>query len=130
MSQPQPGRKKILVVDDEADLTTLSRLTLEYHGFEVDTFNDAQEALLNYRPDYYDLAILDIKMPKMDGFELYDEIKKKDHKARICFFTASELYYEKFRKREYDAIDKTLFIQKPINTEELLEEVNRIIHSS
>jgi DNA-binding response OmpR family regulator len=130
MGQPQPGRKKILVVDDEADLTTLSRLTLEYHGFEVDTFNDAQEALLNYRPDYYDLAILDIKMPKMDGFELYDEIKKKDHKARICFFTASELYYEKFRKREYDAIDKTLFIQKPINTEELLEEVNRIIHSS
>jgi DNA-binding response OmpR family regulator len=129
MGQPQPGRKKILVVDDEADLTTLSRLTLEYHGFEVDTFNDAQEALLNYRPDYYDLAILDIKMPKMDGFELYDEIKKKDHKARICFFTASELYYEKFRKREYDAIDKTLFIQKPINTEELLEEVNRI-HSS
>ena len=130
MSQPQPGRKKILVVDDEADLTMLSRLTLEYHGFEVDTFNDAQEALLNYRPDYYDLAILDIKMPKMDGFELYDEIKKKDHKAKICFFTASELYYEKFRKREYDAIDKTLFIQKPINTEELLEEVNRIIHSS
>jgi DNA-binding response OmpR family regulator len=130
MSQPQPGRKKILVADDEADLTTLSRLTLEYHGFEVDTFNDAQEALLNYRPDYYDLAILDIKMPKMDGFELYDEIKKKDHKARICFFTASELYYEKFRKREYDAIDKTLFIQKPIHTEELLKEVNRIIHSS
>jgi DNA-binding response OmpR family regulator len=130
MSQPQPGRKKILVVDDEADLTMLSRLALEYHGFEVDTFNDAQEALLNYRPDYYDLAILDIKMPKMDGFKLYDEIKKKDHKAKICFFTASELYYEKFRKREYDAIDKTLFIQKPINTEELLEEVNRIIHSS
>jgi DNA-binding response OmpR family regulator len=131
MSHPQPGRKKILVVDDEADLTMLSRLTLEYHGFEVDTFNDAQEALLNYRLDYYDLAILDIKMPKMDGFELYDEIKKKDHKAKICFFTASELYYEKFRKREYDAIGKTtLFIQKPINTEELLEEVNRIIHSS
>jgi DNA-binding response OmpR family regulator len=118
-------------VDDEADLTMLSRLTLEYHGFEVYTFNDAQEALLNYRPDYYDLAILDIKMPKKDGFELYDEIKKKDHKAKICFFTASELYYEKFRKREYDAIGKTtLFIQKPINTEELLEEVNRIINSS
>jgi DNA-binding response OmpR family regulator len=130
MSEPQPGRKKILVVDDEPDLTMLSRLALEDDGFKVDTFNDAQEALLNYRPDYYDLAILDIKMPKMDGFELYDEIKKKDHKAKICFFTASELYYEKFRKKEYDAIDKTLFIQKPINTEELLEEVNRIIHSS
>jgi DNA-binding response OmpR family regulator len=127
MSQSKQGRKKILVVDDEADLTLLFRLALEYHGFEVDTFNDPQEALLNYKPDNYDLAILDIKMPKMDGFELYDEIKKKDHKAKICFLTASELYYEQFRKREYNAIDKSLFIRKPIDTEELVMEVNRMI---
>jgi DNA-binding response OmpR family regulator len=83
MSHPHQGRKKILVVDDEADLTMLCNLTLEYHGFKVDTFNDPQEALSNYRPDYYDLVILDIKMPKMDGFQLYDEIKKKDHKAKF-----------------------------------------------
>jgi DNA-binding response OmpR family regulator len=127
MSQSKQGRKKILVVDDEADLTLLFRLALEYHRFEVDTFNDPQEALLNYKPDNYDLAILDIKMPKMDGFELYDEIKKKDHKAKICFLTASELYYEQFRKREYNAIDKSLFIRKPIDTEELVMEVNRMI---
>src|ERR671923_1630340 len=126
MSHPQPGRKKILVVDDEADLTMLSRRALEYHGFEVDTFNDAQEALLNYRPDYYDLAILDIKMPKMDGFKLYDEIKKKDHKAKVCFLTASELYYEEFRKKEYYALDRNLFIRKPIANEELLREVSKI----
>ena len=121
------GQKKILVVDDEADLTMFCALTLEYHGFKVDTFNDPQEALSNYKPDYYDLVILDIKMPKMDGFELYDEIKNKDHKAKVCFLTASELYYEEFRKREYSAIDKNLFIRKPIQNEELIKEVTRII---
>ena len=111
MGLPQQGQKKILVVDDEPDLTMLCRLALEYHGFKVDSFNDPQEALSNYQPGYYDLVILDIKMPKMDGFLLYDEIKKKDHKAKVCFLTASELYYEQFRKREYNAIDKNLFIR-------------------
>jgi DNA-binding response OmpR family regulator len=130
MSHPQHGQKKILAVDDEDDLTMLCSLALEYHGFKVDTFNDPQDALSNFKPDYYDLVILDIKMPKMDGFQLYDEIKKKDHKAKVCFLTASELYYEEFRKREYYAIDKNLFIRKPIENEELLKEVNRIINSA
>jgi DNA-binding response OmpR family regulator len=123
------GKKKILVVDDETDLTTLFGLVLEYHGFKVYTFNDPREALSNYKPNYYDLVILDIKMPKMDGFELYDEIKKKDQKAKVCFLTASELYYEEFRKKEYCAIDKILFIRKPIENEELINRVNRIISS-
>ena len=126
MSHPHQGQK-ILVVDDEADLTMLCSLALGYHGFKVDTFNDPQEALSNYKPEYYDLVILDIKMPKMDGFRLYDEIKKKDRKAKVCFLTASELYYHEFRQREYDAIDKNLFIRKPIDNEELIREVNRII---
>ncbi len=65
----------------------------------------------------------------MDGFQLYDEIKKKDHKAKVCFLTASELYYQEFRKREYDVIDKNLSIRKPIGNEVLLKEVNRIIGS-
>ena len=130
MGLPQQGQKKILVVDDEPDLTMLCRLALEYHGFKVDSFNDPQEALSNYQPGYYDLVILDIKMPKMDGFLLYDEIKKKDHKAKVCFLTASELYYEQFRKREYNAIDKNLFIRKPIENEELTNQVNRIISSA
>ncbi len=129
MSQLQQGQKKILVVDDEADLTMLCRFALEYHGFKVDTFNDPQEALSNYKPDYYDLVILDIKMPKMDGFQLYNEIKKKDQNAKVCFLTASELYYKEFREKEYNALDKNLFIQKPIQNEELLKEVNRRISS-
>src|SRR5918997_2730846 len=129
MGLPQQGQKKILVVDDEPDLTLLCSLALEYYGFKVETFTDPQKALSNYKPSYYDLVILDITMPKMDGFQLYDEIKKKDQKAKVCFLTASELYYEEFRKKEYNAIDKNLFIRKPIGNEELLIEVNRRISS-
>jgi DNA-binding response OmpR family regulator len=120
-------RIRILAVDDEPDLTMLCRMSLEHYGFEVDTFNDPQEALSKFKPGSYDLVILDIKMPKMDGFELYHKIKKKDINANICFLTASELYYEEFRKKEYYALDKSMFIRKPIDNEELVKEVNKMI---
>jgi DNA-binding response OmpR family regulator len=118
---------RILVVDDEPDLTQVSTLALEYHGFKVDAFNDPQEALAKFEPGLYDLVILDIKMPKMDGFELYHEIKKKDSNAKVCFLTASELYYEEFRKKEYYALDRDMFIRKPIENEELVKEINKMI---
>ena len=120
-------RGRILAIDDEPDLTMLCKMALEHDGFEVNTFNDPKEALSNYKPGYYDLVILDIKMPKMDGFELYHEIKKKDANAKVCFLTASELYYEEFRKKEYGALDKGLFIRKPIDNDELVSEVQKMI---
>ncbi len=121
------NNNRILVVDDEPDLTQVSALALEYHGFKVDSFNDPQEALSKFKPGSYDLIILDIKMPKMDGFELYHEIKKKDNNAKVCFLTASELYYEEFRKKEYCALDRNLFIQKPIDNEDLVKEINKML---
>ena len=121
------NNKRILVVDDEPDLTQVSTLALEYHGFKVDSFNDPQEALSKFKPGSYDLIILDIKMPKMDGFELYHEIKKKDDNAKVCFLTASELYYEEFRKEEYCALDRNLFIQKPIDNEDLVKQINKML---
>jgi DNA-binding response OmpR family regulator len=123
-------RIRILAVDDEPDLTMLCRMSLEHYRFEVDTFNDPQEALSKFKPGSYDLVILDIKMPKMDGFELYYEIKKKDNNAKVCFLTASELYYKEFRTNEYNALDKKLFIRKPIDNEELLKEVNKMMSSA
>jgi DNA-binding response OmpR family regulator len=120
-------KSRILVVDDEPDLIQVSTLALEYHGFKVDSFNDPQEALSKYKPGLYDLVILDIKMPKMDGFELYHEIKKKDNNANVCFLTASELYYEEFREKEYWALDRNLFIRKPIDNEELVKEIKKMI---
>ena len=127
--QPHQGQKRILAVDDEPDITMFCSFALEYYGFKVDTFNDSEEALSNFKPHYYDLVILDIKMPKMDGFELYDELKKKDNDVKVCFLTASELYYEEFRRKEYNALDKSLFIRKPIDNEDLLKEVNLIMTS-
>ena len=121
------NNNRILVVDDEPDLTQVSTLALEYHGFKVDSFNDPQEALSKFKPGSYDLIILDIKMPKMDGFELYHEIKKKDNNAKVCFLTASELYYEEFGKEEYCALDRNLFIQKPIDNEDLVKEINKML---
>lgn len=118
---------RILVVDDEPDLTQVSTLALEYHGYKVDSFNDPQEALSKFKPGSYDLIILDIKMPKMDGFELYHEIKKKDNNAKVCFLTASELYYEEFRNKEYRALDRNLFIRKPIDNEDLVKEINKML---
>jgi len=65
--------KRIMVVDDESDLTLFSSLSLEYHGFKVETYDESKKALSNFKPGYYDVIILDIKMPNMDGFELYRE---------------------------------------------------------
>jgi DNA-binding response OmpR family regulator len=120
--------KRIMVVDDESDLTLFYRVSLEY-GFEVETFNDPRKALSNFKPGYYDLVILDIKMPGIEGFELYTKIQKIDSKVKVCFLTASELYYEEFRTKEYSTLDKDLFIRKPIGNEELIKEIDRLIEN-
>ena len=117
MDEERRKGKRIMVVDDESDLTLFYSMSLEYQGFKVEAFNDPKKALLNFKPDYYDLVVLDIKMPDMDGFELYNEILKIDSKANVCFLTASELYYKEFRDKEYNALDKDLFIRKPIANE-------------
>jgi DNA-binding response OmpR family regulator len=119
--------KRIMIVDDEFDLTLFYKMLLEFHGFRVDTFNDPRKALSSFKPDYYNLVILDIKMPGMDGFELNEELQKIDSKVNVCFLTASELYYKEFRKKEYYALNKELFIRKPVEDEELLKEINRLI---
>ena len=120
-------RKRICIVDDEPDIILLCKLVLEEAGYEVVTFTDSLSALHNFKPNFYDLVILDIKMPRMDGFELYHEIKKKDNNAKVCFLTASELYYEEFRKKEYSALDRNLFLRKPIGNEELVKEIQKMI---
>ena len=122
--------KRIMVVDDEHDLTLYYKMSLKYYGFEVEAFNDPKRALSNFKPDYYDLIILDIKMPDMDGFELHRLIKEKDPNVKACFLTASELYYKEFRTKEYSTLDKELFIRKPIGNEELIKEIKRLIRNN
>jgi CheY-like chemotaxis protein len=121
--------KKIMLVDDESDVISVLEIVLNDNGFEVDSFTDPIAALKNYRVGIYDLSILDIKMPKMDGFELNDKIKKIDDNAKVCFLTASEMYYKISRREKYCSLDKDLFIQKPIANEDLVEKINEMLNS-
>ena len=121
-------KNSILLIDDESDITFTIKNILEDNGFQVDSFTDSISALDNYQNNFYDLVILDIKMLKIDGFQLYVKIREQDPKAKICFLTASELYYEEFRKMHHE-LDETIgedyFIQKPINTEDLIKQLTR-----
>ena len=91
---------KILLVDNEPDVTYAIGTVLEDNGFEVDSFNDPVLVSESYKSDYYDLVILDIKMPKMDAFVLYERLKTVDHGVKVCFLTASEMYREEIREVE------------------------------
>jgi DNA-binding response OmpR family regulator len=118
------------MVDDEPDVTYTIRRVLENNGFMVDSYNDPTLALSNFKPGLYDLLLLDIKMPKMNGFELYQKMKEIDSNVKICFLTASELFYEEYRRLDaYPTLDKEYFIQKPIRTEELIHQLNEILYS-
>jgi DNA-binding response OmpR family regulator len=111
-----------LLVDDEHDITFSLRIGLENNGFAVDAFNDPQEALSNFRAGLYDLLLIDVKMPKMNGFELYREIEKIDNKAKVCFITAFEVYYKSLREL-FPTMNVDCYIKKPITTDELVERI-------
>jgi DNA-binding NtrC family response regulator len=119
-------KKKIFIVDDESDICLTLANVLEGDRFVVDTFDDPILALENFRKDSYDLVILDIKMKKMDGLELYKEIKKIDHKVKVCSLTASKFNNKAFKEVLSD-LEKNQFIQKPIQNEELINIINKII---
>jgi two-component system, OmpR family, response regulator ChvI len=121
-------KKRILIVDDEVDITLSFSLALEDSGlFEVETSNDPLVALSNYRPNYYDLLLLDIRMPAMNGFELYDKIKKLDNKVKVCFISAYDVDYnalrEQFPSLEIDCLLPRGVIRKPIQIAKLIERI-------
>ena len=123
--------KKILLVDDEPDVTYTIKNILEDNEYNVDSFNDPILALNYYKVNFYDLVILDIKLPKMDGFELYTKIREKDPKVKICFLTAIAAFNEEFRKIRLvlgKTINEDYFIQKPVEMEDLLKKLTSIMN--
>jgi DNA-binding response OmpR family regulator len=124
-------KKRVLIVDDEPDVTLVLKQVLDENGFEADSYDEPRLALNNFKANMYDLLLLDIKMPDINGLDLYQEMRKIDEKVKVCFLTASEMFYEKFRKEEpYSKFDKELFIAKPIENEELLDLLNKVINNS
>jgi DNA-binding response OmpR family regulator len=119
-------KKRILIVDDEPDVNLILKLVLEGNGFQVDTFDTPLLALEYFRKGLYNLVILDIKMPKMNGFELYREIRKIDEKIRTCFLTAGETYDPVYADIS-NQLDANCFIRKPIENQELINHINWII---
>ncbi|MFL6403486.1 MAG: PleD family two-component system response regulator [Nitrososphaeraceae archaeon] len=93
-------------------------------------YTDPVKALQDFRPNYYGLILLDIKMPVLDGFELCKKIIELDKTVHIIFITASEAYYEQFRSQRFPELGKINYIQKPIGNEELIRIVNMIIAAS
>jgi CheY-like chemotaxis protein len=146
-------RSRILIVDDEEDVTFFLKEALEdYGGFEVVTFNDPLVALSSFnndnnRPSAYDLILLDIKMPKMDGFELYQELQKRidaetavvagdssissadqaknGKKTKICFMTAFEVYFEALKELFPDSYPSMCFIKKPSSAQDLIKRISK-----
>ena len=120
-----------MLVDDEPDIIRAVEMILEDNGFLVDSFTDPTLALSNFKPGLYDLLLLDIRMPKMNGFELYQKMKEIDSNVKICFLTASELFYEEYRRLDaYPRLDKAYFVQKPFRAEQLIRKINEILHSN
>ena len=127
----QNTKGRILVVDDEPDITLTLKAGLELVGlFTVDMFNDPESALETFKPDFYALVLIDLMMPKMDGFQLYESLKKIDPDIKVCFLTASEMYYGERRELDHCALNKDVFLQKPISTHDLIKEVNKKINST
>ena len=115
---------RILIVDDEEDVNSILRKGLEKSGYVVVTFNDPIKALDNFIPGSYDLVLLDIKMPKINGFELFQQLQERDGHVKVCFMTAFEIYYESLKELFPDSYSSMCFIKKPFAIQEFVKRIS------
>ena len=114
--------KVVLIVDDDPDMTSVFGLGLQDEGFEVYTFNDPLVALSQFRPNFYDLLLVDINMPKMNGIDLSRRLLESDSNVKICFITAGEANIEVLREL-YPTRGIGCFIKKPVTMDQLVRRV-------
>ena len=122
--------KRILVVDDDPDITLTFKTALEGNNddnnnriFEVYTYNDPILALSEFKPHFYDLMLIDINMPDLNGFELCERILELDINIKVCFVSAVEIN-DKALREVYPKISIGCFIQKPVTIDYLVKRVN------
>jgi CheY-like chemotaxis protein len=132
--------RRILLVDDEPDTCLTFKEGIERcNGYRVDIFEKPREALQNFKAGKYELVLLDVKLPEMNGFQLYLEMKKIDSHIKALFVTAAELFHEEFRERkgglgkydieynQYCKLNKHMFLQKPIYLEDLINKIDLVL---
>jgi FixJ family two-component response regulator len=127
---PEATIKRIMIVDasDDVNLTFKIVLSESDRRLRVQSFTDPVDALREFRPDFYHLVIIDILLPKMNGFELYDKLRNLDSKVKICFMTTgSEIFLKKFIKEACPELGPNCFIRKPIANEDLLRRVKEAL---
>ena len=115
--------------DDEQDITTIFKIGLENNQFIVTTFNDPVEALSRFKPGLYDLMILDIRMPGMNGFQLYHKIRHFDDKVKVCFLTAFEEARGEFNSSFPFLEEIKCYLKKPITLHDLVKRLSDLAHS-
>jgi signal transduction histidine kinase/CheY-like chemotaxis protein len=117
------GRMRILLVDDDEDINTTLKKVLEETGYKIQAYSNPIKALEDFKKNLYNLIILDIKMPQMNGFEFYNEIRKIDNKVKVCFLTAAEIDHDKY----YEIFSKNIYLKKPIENEALLKIIENMV---
>jgi DNA-binding response OmpR family regulator len=116
---------RLLVVDDERDVADALKAGLQQKGFAVDVYYDPIKAVANFKPDAYDLVISDIKMPKMNGFEMVYELKKIDANVQVIFLTGYVDLMKEVNKL-FTKLNVLEVIQKPIGISQLVERINTL----
>jgi DNA-binding response OmpR family regulator len=121
-SKPQQ-QKRILVVDDSPDIVFTLRVGLESDPtMQVFGYDNPVTALVEFTPNFYDLLLIDVNMPLMDGFQLAQNLVRRDLNVRVCFITAGEINMEAAREvHPLKCIG--CFIKKPITTEQLIKRI-------
>lgn len=117
--------KKILIVDDDPNITFTFSKILEKEGYQIDDYNDSLRAARDFRAGLYGLALIDIRMPKMNGFELFREIRKKDSQIKVCFITAYEISTDEVGSPSVNG--SVVFMKKPIDREQLIQQVQTLV---
>jgi CheY-like chemotaxis protein len=121
INKDRSEKRRILIVDDDPDITNAFGLVLEDSGlYEVDAYNEPLIALRDFRPNFYDLALLDIRMPNMNGFELSDKLEKIDNKVKVCFISAYDVEDKALRKH-FPSLQIKCFLPKPIAVSDLIK---------
>jgi DNA-binding response OmpR family regulator len=116
----------LIVVDNERDITEIFRRALELNHFQVDTYNTSHEAIRNFRAGIYDLAVLDFKMPELDGFTLYEKMYKIDKKIRVLFISGDHNSYEA-KKSTHPELGSLHYLSKPTKLTELVDRIRQIL---